>query len=63
MYYRINEEETGGYLTADGKRVALLSNLKPSKQNLRLYTLFSTEQEAISHFRLQALPKSEKEQT
>lgn len=62
MYYRINEEATGGYQTADGKRVALLSNPKPAQQHLRLYTPYSTEQEAAKHFRLQPFPETEAEQ-
>lgn len=62
MYYRINEEATGGYLTADGKRVALLSNTKPAKRLLPLYTECASEEEAVEHFRLQQFPETEVEQ-
>lgn len=62
MYYRINKEATGGYQTADGKRVALLSNPKPAQQHLSLYTECDSAQEAVKYFRLQALPETEAEQ-
>lgn len=59
MYYRINEETTGCYLTADGKRVALLSNPRPATRNRALYTPCSTEEDAIRHFGLQPIPETQ----
>lgn len=59
MYYRINEELTGGYLTADEKRVALLSNPKPAARYRELYFESSSVEEAIRHFNLQAIPETE----
>lgn len=59
MYYRINEEDGGRYLTADEKRVALLCNPKPAARHHELYTLCETEEEAIRHFGLSLLPDTE----
>lgn len=59
MYYRINKEPNGCYMTADEKRVALLQNPKPAPRYRSLYTLCATEEEAIRHFGLTYAPLPE----
>lgn len=62
MYYRINEEQAGSYLTADNKRVALLSNPKPATFFQKLYIRCDSEEEAIETFGLRAYPRQEDQQ-
>lgn len=59
MYYRINVEPTGSYLTVDEKRVALLYNAKPAAPFRALYTELKNEEEAIAYFKLRPLPLTE----
>lgn len=44
-------------MTSDDKRVALLSNPKPSARMRALYVQCTTQQEAILHFKLRRLPE------
>lgn len=61
MYYRINKEPNGEYLTEAGERVALLSSEKVPSGYLHLFTELPSDEEAMEYFNLTYDPISESE--